>query len=307
VRDTFIARLLERAEADCNIHLVTGDLGFGVLNEYRERVPQQFINAGVSEQLMTGLAAGMALEGMTVCTYSIANFCTLRCLEQIRNDAAYHDANVKVISVGGGFSYGALGMSHHATEDLAILRAIPGITVVAPGDNDEVIAATDAILDQPGTCFLRLDKSMAAPSFAAKPFELGKARCIRKGGDVTIVATGGILGEAQHAAKKLSEHGVEASVLSVHTIKPFDVDAIIDAATNTGGIVTVEEHVLQGGLGSCVAESLMDEGFMPKFFKRLGMKGEFTSVVGSQAFLRSYYGLDATSIASAVLSGLGSK
>ena len=138
--------------------LITGDLGFGVLDDYRRRFPQQFINAGVAEQNMTGIATGLALEGHVVFTYSIANFVFMRCLEQIRNDAAYHDCNVNVVAVGGGFSYGPLGISHHATEDLAIMRSLPGVTVVSPGDDWEAAEATEAIAREPGTCYLRLDR-----------------------------------------------------------------------------------------------------------------------------------------------------
>ena len=153
MRDCFIERLGQMAEKDPRIMLITGDLGFGVLDDYRRRFPSQFINAGVAEQNMTGIATGLALEGYTVYTYSIANFVFMRCLEQIRNDAAYHDCNVNVVSVGGGFSYGALGISHHATEDLAIMRALPGLTVVSPGDDWEAAEATDAVAKKTW-CFL---------------------------------------------------------------------------------------------------------------------------------------------------------
>src|ERR1041385_4546417 len=137
MRNAFIQRLMQLAPHDPRLMLVTGDLGFGVLDEFSKKFPKQYLNAGVAEQNMTGVATGLALEGRIVFTYSIGNFPTLRCLEQIRNDAAYHGANVKVVAIGGGFSYGALGMSHHATEDLSIMRAIPGLTVVSPGDDWE--------------------------------------------------------------------------------------------------------------------------------------------------------------------------
>ena len=158
MRDTFVKTLIELAKKDKNIELVTGDLGFGVLKPYWEQLPEQFINAGIAEQNMTTMAAGMALEGKTVFTYSIGNFPTIRCLEQIRNDCAYHNANVKIVCVGGGFVYGSLGMSHHATEDLALLRALPGVVVMAPGDLVEAECATKAIAEYPGTCYLRLGR-----------------------------------------------------------------------------------------------------------------------------------------------------
>ena len=161
MRDAFIAELMEMAEHDPSIMLITGDLGFGVLNAYIERFPHQFLNAGVAEQNMTGLAAGLALEGHKVYTYSIGNFTTLRCLEQLRNDVCYHDADVTAVAVGGGFSYGQLGMSHFATEDLAILRALPNMTVVAPSDPWETRVLTRQMAAAPGPKYLRLDKGKA--------------------------------------------------------------------------------------------------------------------------------------------------
>lgn len=302
MRDQFIARLSEMAAADPRVMLITGDLGFGVLNDYRERFPNQFINAGVAEQNMTGLAAGLALEGHIVYTYSIANFVFMRCLEQIRNDAAYHDCNVNVVSVGGGFSYGALGISHHATEDLAIMRAIPGLTVMSPCSHWEASEATAAIAARPGTSYLRLDKSTAADNqLPGETFELGRARCVRDGHDITLAATGGILGEVTAAADQLAKQGVDCRVLSVHSIEPLDNEAFVRAAQETGGIVTVEEHTVQGGLGGAVAEAVVEAGAMPQCFHRLGIRGGFSSIVGSQQHLREHNGLDSASIAASVL------
>lgn len=302
MRDVFIRSLLEEAECDPRITLITGDLGFGVLDTFQQRVPRQFVNAGVAEQNMTGLAVGLALEGRTVFTYSIANFPILRCLEQIRNDAAYHRANVKVVSIGGGFSYGALGMSHHATEDLAILRALPDVTVLAPGDLWETYQATKAILARPGVCYLRLDKSAARNTNApGEDFLLGKARRVRSGTRVAILSCGGILGEVLDAAEQLEVEGIDPTVLSVHTVKPIDKDAVLEVARDYEIVLTVEEHVLNGGFGSAVAEVLADAGIHPRIFKRLGIAGlTFVSEVGSQQYLRSRCGLDAASIANEI-------
>ena len=158
MRDTFVRTLIALAKEDPNIELMTGDLGFGVLKPFWEQLPDQFVNAGIAEQNMTSAAAGMALEGKTVFTYSIGNFPTLRCLEQIRNDCAYHHANVKIVCVGGGFVYGSLGMSHQATEDIAVMRALPDVAVLCPGDLVEAEEATRAIARYPGTCYLRLGR-----------------------------------------------------------------------------------------------------------------------------------------------------
>lgn len=299
MRDTFIAQLKQRAVGDPRIMLITGDLGFGVFDRYREDCPKQFLNAGIAEQNMTMVATGMALEGRIVFTYSIGNFSTLRCLEQIRNDACYHNTDVKIVSIGGGFSYGALGISHHATEDLAIMRALPNMTVVAPCGLWEAKQATDALIDTPGTFFLRLDKSSGCdePLQQEEVFRLGRARILKEGTDVAIIVTGGILGEVQKAADILEFAGVSVKIVSVHTIKPFDVGLVLDIAREIKTVVTVEEHTVIGGLGSAVAETLLDNGVQPKAFLRIGLGDRFSSMVGSQAYLRQQYGLDASAIA----------
>lgn len=302
MRDAFIARLTELAEADPRIVLIIGDLGFGVFDRYRKDLPAQFINAGVCEQQMTMLATGMAMVGWTAFTYSIGNFPTLRPLEMIRNDAAYHEANVKVVCIGGGFSYGALGPSHHATEDIAIMRALPNVKVVVPSGRWEAAEATTAVTNEPGTIYLRLDKSHGVDSPAdGEVFELGKARELLTGADVTIITAGGILGEVLAAADRLAASGVRARVVSMHTVKPLDDACVLKAAQETGGIVTVEEHTLFGGLGSAVGECLMDAGVAPKRFLRIGVTAGFSSVVGSQEYLRATYGLDSEAIAGKVL------
>ena len=302
MRDVFFATLCNLAERDPRIFFITGDLGFGVLEKFQQRFPKQFLNAGVAEQNMTGLATGLALEGRTVFTYSIANFQILRCLEQIRNDAAYHGANVNVVSIGGGFSYGALGMSHHATEDLAIMRALPEVTVVTPGDNWEAAEATKAVAAHPGVCYLRLDKSAAPETHRSTDrFRLGRARVVRSGSRVAFVTCGGVLGEVLRAADALAEDGLSPTVISMHTVKPIDADALREMAVRHEIIVTVEEHVLNGGLGSAVAEVLADANAMPRRFLRIGIDGSaYVSIVGSQDYLRKQCGLDAESLAARV-------
>jgi transketolase len=301
MRDAFIRQLLELAWTDDRIMVITGDLGYGVLDEFQRRLPQQFINVGVAEQNMTGVAVGLALSGRMVITYSIGNFTTLRCLEQLRNDACYHGANVKAVAVGGGFSYGPLGFSHHATEDLAIMRALPEMTVLSPGDCWETAAATRAMLARPGPAYLRLDKSAAEPTHRpGDAFTLGRARMVQDGDAMTLIATGGILGEVLAAARMLAEEGIDCRVLSMHTLKPFDAVAVERAARETGGIVTVEEHSVLGGLAGAVAETCLESGAVPRVFRRLGLRDRFATEVGSQAYLRARHGLDGSSIAGVV-------
>lgn len=298
MRDAFIAELTLLAEADPSIMLITGDLGFGVLTDFARRFPKQFINAGVAEQNMTMLAAGLALEGYKPYTYSIANFTTLRCLEQIRNDVCYHDADVTVVSVGGGFSYGQLGMSHFATEDLAILRALPNMMVVAPADPWEARQLTRQMAANPGPKYLRIDKGAA--KLPEVEVTLGAIRTVRDGTDITLVAIGAIVGEAMAAAAVLSEGGIEARVLAVHSLKPLDTQPLLAAARETGGVVCVEEHSVLGGLGGAVAEVLLSAGAAPKRFHRIGLGDLYPTVVGDQSFLRHEYFMDAEAIVHAV-------
>ena len=295
MRDKFIETLSQLAENDPRIMLITGDLGFAVFDDYRRRFPRQFINAGVAEQNMTLVATGMALEGYVVFTYSIGNFPTLRCLEMIRNDAAYHGADVKVVSIGGGFSYGQLGISHHATEDLAIMRSLPDVTCFSPGSLEEVAQVTKAAATTPGTCFLRLEKDVGAPG-CCESFVLGRPRRLRKGRHVALLATGGILSEVHKAADMLMKEGISASIFSVHTLKPIDTAPLLAAAKEHEAIVTIEEHTIHGGLGGLVLEALSEGTVWPKRFTRIGLEGCFSSVVGEQSYLRSTYGLDAESI-----------
>lgn len=298
MRDTFIGKLTELARSDPRICLLTGDLGFGVLEKFRDAVPDQYLNMGVAEQNMTGVAVGMALDGRVVFTYSIANFPTLRCLEQVRNDAAYHDASVKIVSIGGGFSYGQLGMSHHATEDLAIFRALPQVEVYAPGCLWEVEQLVPAIVERPGTALLRIDKSNAGRTQRdGERLEVGKMRRLREGDDAAIFAIGGILKVALDASDELrAKHGINASVFSVHTLKPFDTAAVLDACRRSSLVVTLEEHVVEGGLGGAVAEACMDAGVAPRAFRRVGIRGGFSSIVGSQDYLRARHKMDAISV-----------
>lgn len=274
MKTPFMKRLLELAEKDSRIMFLTGDLGFGMIEPFKERFPKQYLNVGVAEQNMMGIATGLALEGRIPFTYSIANFGTLRCLEQIRNDVAYHELNVNVVAIGGGFSYGALGISHHATEDLAIMRSIPGMTVIAPGDAWEAAEATEALALCSGCSYLRLDKMIAPPThIPGEKFEIGKGRTIRKGKDFSLVATGGILKNVCEAAELLAQQKIDCRVISMHTVKPLDEGCLLQAAEETGGVITVEEHTSEGGFGGAVSEFYMEkrgetQGFSPHGSKR---------------------------------------
>nr|MBR4280538.1 transketolase [Clostridia bacterium] len=293
MRDAFTRALMREAAKDPRLTLVTGDLGFGVLKPFWETYPDQFVNAGIAEQGMTGLAAGLAMTGRTVLTYSIGNFPTLRCIEQIRNDCAYHNANVKVVCVGGGFVYGSLGMSHHATEDMAILRALPGVTVFTPGDPHEVEAIVPVMLNTPGTCYLRLGRG-GEPFLHTGPIEgytAPKALTLREGKDVALLSAGGILTQTVSAAQLLSEQGVSAEVVSFPCLKPIDKEKLIELSRRFRHIVTVEEHSVVGGFGSAVCEVLAETGSSCRVH-RIGMEDVYSTIVGTQQYLRGEYQMD---------------
>lgn len=296
MRDAFIRALSELADIDRSIVLVNGDLGFGVLDEFIEKRPYQYINAGVAEQNMTAIACGMALEGAKAYTYSIGNFATLRCLEQLRNDVCYHEANVTAVAVGAGFSYGQLGMSHFATEDLAIMRALPNMTVVAPCDAWQAFDLTKQLYQKGGPTYLRLDKGQAGTLSSDGETILGKIRVVRSGCDLVMFATGAILGEALSAAQRLEELGIATTVIDVHTIKPFDADAVAQLADIHGYVLTIEEHNIIGGLGAAVAEAILENGANVKAFARIGLRDIYPSIVGDQRFLRHAYGMDSDAI-----------
>tara|TARA_B100000678_G_scaffold38622_1_gene28303 strand:- start:1119 stop:2045 length:927 start_codon:yes stop_codon:yes gene_type:complete len=306
MRDAFIRALEDLAKDDPDIVLVNGDLGFKVLDDFIANRPGQYVNAGVAEQNMTGMAAGMALEGAKAYTYSIANFTTLRCLEQLRNDVCYHDANVTAVAVGGGFSYGQLGMSHFATEDLAILRALPEMRVVAPSDPWQAAELTRQMHADPAPSYLRIDKGQAGLPEAAGDVTLGKVRKVRDGDAVTVFAIGGILSEAIAAADALARDGIELQLIDVHTLKPFDADGVVAAARATGRVVTLEEHTIVGGLGSAVAEALMDAGVALQGFARMGVRDIYPSVVGDQQYLRRQYEIDSAALVRTIRSMLAS-
>jgi transketolase len=302
VRDAFITRLAQRASENSRINLVVGDLGFGVVTDFAEAYPLQFLNAGVAEQSMIGIAAGMAAAGRKVFVYSIANFPTMRCLEQIRNDVCYHGLDVTIVSVGAGLAYGTLGYSHHAVEDIAVMRAFPGLTIYSPCDPLEVTAAVDAICETSGPTYLRLGKNREPVLHAAPPdVASGAPLLLRDGTDLTLFVTGAIAAVGLEAASVLeSDHGVSVRVLSVPRIKPLDTGALVAAAVGTRGIATLEEHSVVGGFGSAVLEAFAADGVRLPVLS-LGLRDDVQSAVGSQEYLRNLAGLSVGEITERLL------
>lgn len=298
MRDTFVRTLIDLAKEDRNIELITGDLGFGVLKPFWEQLPDQFTNIGIAEQNMTTVAAGMALEGKTVFTYSIGNFPTLRCLEQIRNDCAYHKANVKIVCIGGGFVYGSLGMSHQATEDLAILRALPDVVVMAPADLVEAEEATKTIAAYPGTCYLRLGRGGEKRIHEKiDNFQIGKAIKVKEGKDIVMFSAGAIFEEVNEAYEILREKGYSPAIYTFPTVKPIDKEVINECSEKFDLIVTCEEHNIIGGFGGAVAEVMAEKRYRKAALLRIGLNDIYATIVGNQKYLRDQYGLSAKKIA----------
>jgi len=300
MRSLFNKVLLEIAEKNDRIYMVLADIGYGEIEGFAERFPDRYFNVGVAEQNMTGVACGVAMEGNIAITYSIANFPTLRCLEQIRNDVCYHKANVKIVIIGGGLAYGALGVSHQSTEDLAIMRALPDMVVLAPADFAEAEAATHAMIAHDGPVYYRCGyKKEPALHQGPIDFKIGRAIQVRDGADVTLIGTGTIAYRAYEAAGLLEAQGIKARVLSMHTVKPLDQEAVLAAARETGAVVTVEEHNVLGGLGGAVAEVLAEAGVgVP--FRRIGLPDSYVHIVGSHNWLLDRFGFAPEAIAGTV-------
>ena len=297
MRNAFLKELLAIAKADPSVMLLTGDLGFNALEPFRDALPKQFLNVGVAEQNMVGIAAGLALEGKRVFAYSIIPFVTFRCLEQVRDDLCYHRLPVCMVGVGSGYAYGILGTTHHPLEDIAVMRSLTGMKVIAPDDPLEVAAAVHAVATaKAGPWYLRLGKA-GEPNIHTKPpsILLGRALEIASGKDITLIAMGSMLETAAAVTDRLQKSGMSVRFLSMHTLKPLDTISIESAMKETRLIVTLEEHGPIGGLGSAVAEVLALFPSHPPLLP-ITASDAFADVVGSQQFLRERVGLDVDAI-----------
>lgn len=285
MRTECIQALTEYARIHPDIMLLTADLGYSVLEQFADALPRQYANVGVCEQAMAGIAAGLALCGHRVVLYSIANFPTLRCLEQLRNDVCYHDLPVTVIAVGGGLAYGAQGYTHHGVEDLGIMAMLPNMAVACPADPHEAVMLLPQLLDRRRPAYLRLGRSgepvLHEPTTS---IVMGQAVWLRRGTDVALLATGPILGRAMQAADTLATRGISASVVSFPSFRPLDEAALHEAAQTHRAILTIEEHNVAGGFGSRIADALLSAGLAPRFGK-YGVTDALRGQIGSQQWL----------------------
>jgi len=303
MRNAFADELTKLAGEDERVILLSGDIGNRLFDRFRELVPDRFLNCGVAEQNMTGMAAGLAMCGLRPVTYTITPFVTTRCLEQIRVDVCYHELPVTIVAVGAGLSYASLGVTHHANEDIAFLRALPGMSVVCPGDAHEVRAALRAAVSHDGPVYIRIGKKNEPLVHEGVPeeFRIGTAISVREGTDVTLLATGTVLPMVLEAGDLLAAEGISARVVSFHTVKPLDEELLADAFGSHKVVATVEEHSLIGGFGSAVAEWLADRPRVSGAqLVRVGVGDWYLHEAGGQSYARERYGLTAENIATRV-------
>jgi transketolase len=299
MRNTIINVILEAARKNPDIILMTADLGYSVMEKFIEELPGQFINAGIAEQNMIGLAAGLALSGKKVFVYTIAPFATMRCFEQIRVDLCYHNLDVTVIGVGGGFAYGTLGNTHYALEDIAIMRSLPEMKVMCPSDPTEARMVAEFAMKLGGPSYIRLNRGGEQDISGVN---LGDIRfgdpirvCGQETGKIALLVCGNILSEAYQAALDLLKEGVSLELYSVPFIKPVNADKILDILDNKDNIFTIEEHNIIGGLGSMIAE-IMAESSCKARLVRLGIPDKYFSFIGKQDFMRDHAEISAAKI-----------
>lgn len=285
MRTAYLDTLYELASKDKNVYALISDNGAIVYDKYRRDLEKQYLNLGISEANMLGMAAGMASCGKIPFAYTIGAFLAYRAFEFIRNDACLQNQNVKIVGVGVGQAYSALGPTHHSTEDIGCLRSLPNLTIITPASPKEVRKATMATYEHRGPVYLRLGTNKEPEIYEEDySFEIGKGVTLREGSDVTLIGSGSILKDALEVANKLEKEGIETRVINIHTIKPIDKDIIIKAIEETEKIVTIEDHNIIGGLGSAVAEVIAETGKGVEF-KRIGLSG-FSKGYGSYQELK---------------------
>jgi transketolase len=300
-RHAFTETLLEMARSDPAIMAVTSDAkGSVTLGDFEKALPQQFLELGIAEQNTVGVSAGLARSGKKPFVCGPASFYSARAIEQVKNDVAYANSNVKIVGVSGGVSYGALGSTHHSLHDIAFMRAIPNLAVILPCDNAQTREVTRFLAGHVGPAYMRVGRTPVPDVYVADgavPFVFGKAGRLRMGTDCTIVAAGETVFHALKAADELARAGIHVRLLDMPTIKPLDAEAVIAAARETGAIVTVEEHSIHGGLGGAVAEIVVQHHPVP--MKMIAFPDEFAPA-GSSAELFAHYGITGAAIAASV-------
>ncbi len=302
MRNAFADEITKLATKDERIVMLPADIGNRLFDSYKEQFPERFYNCGVAEANMISLAAGMAFCGLRPIAYTINSFITARCYEQIKVDVCYNNLPVIIAGVGGGFGYASLGATHHSCEDIAIMRVLPNMTVICPGDAFEVKAAIRAALKHNGPVYIRLGKK-GEPLIHKKipDFKIGKVIVIKRGDGICLLSTGNMLPTVLKVSELLNVKGISAQVVSFHTIKPLDKDFLSSIFCKFDLVVTIEEHSLLGGLGGGIAEWLADHPQQKARLLRFGTRDEFLHKVGDQEYTRNYFGLTAEEINKKIL------
>jgi transketolase len=306
MRNAFADEILRLADLDSRIVVLSGDIGNRLFDKFKSRYPSRFYNCGVAEANMISMAAGMANCGLRPVCYTIAPFVTTRCLEQIKLDVCYHHMPVIIVGTGAGLSYASLGATHHSFEDIAIMRVLPGMNVLAPGDSNELRSCLGAAVTSASPSYIRIGKKGEPLVYSEVPdFQIGRWHELHAGNDVALLAAGNMLPVAVEVADQLHLAGTSAAVVSAASIKPLDTAYLAKASTRFDVVATVEEHSLIGGLGSAVADWLIlnKPEARPRLL-RFAIPDEFAHQAGEQEYARKLFGLDATSIAAAVLSAV---
>ena len=305
MRKAFAEEALKIASNDERYFLLSGDIGNELFNPYKEKFAERFLNCGVAEANMTGVAAGMAMAGLRPMTYTIATFNTARCLEQIRLDICYHNLPVTVLGTGAGLSYAGLGYTHHATEDIAMMRMLPNMTVICPADAEEVRTVMVAAHEHDGPVYIRLGRT-GEPNVHESPpsFKIGKAITLSDGNDVCLLGVGNMLFEASAAADILKGEGLSVRLVSFHTIKPLDEILLKETFATCRAVAVIEEHSCLGGAGSAVAEWLTTQSRYKASFVPIALPDKIIHYSGSQQYVREKFGLSAQNISQKIITAL---
>jgi transketolase len=304
VRGAFVKTLVELAEQDPRILLLTGDLGYNALEPFAEKFPDRFFNVGVAEQNMVGLATGLAESGFIPYVYSITNFAVLRPYEFIRNGPVLHQFPVRIVGVGGGFEYGSNGLSHHGLEDIGIMRIQPGITVIAPADHQQAYQAFLKTWNLPGPVYYRIGKDdQTVVAGLEGHFELGRAQSVREGSDLLIIAMGSVANEAVAAAQALSLQGISSAAMVIASISPPPVEDLSVSLGRFRLVLTVEAHYVAGGLGSLISEIVAERGLCCRVI-RCGVEALPHGISGGQRFLHQAHGISAERLVDKALQAL---
>lgn len=301
MRNAFADEIVKLAETDSRIVLLSGDIGNRLFEPFKAKFPNRFYNCGVAEANMASMAAGMAMCGLRPVTYTITPFNTTRCLEQIRDDICYHNVPVLIVGTGAGLSYASLGASHHSCEDISFLKSIPNMTVLCPGDAMELRSLLGSSLKWKQPMYMRIGKKGEPVIHASPPqVTIGKGSIIQKGKDLCLISTGNMLSVSLEAASILQESGYMSEVVSMHTVKPLDIELLRELSDRFPLLVSIEEHSLIGGLGSFIAEWIVDQNISTTLL-RFGTQDSFPHPIGSQKYVRELFGLTPKSIANRII------